>query len=102
MYTNTTHSTATIEWRVSTINYTPERYNVEYGISSTILNGRSDFVQSGSDITIMNNVYSTTITELSSNTTYYYRVVATNSFSSTATSQNTFVTVAIRELLFHI
>ena len=98
-YINGSHSTATIEWRVSAISYTPENYTVEYGTSSSSLTERSTTLSSSSDLTVTNMLYSVTITGLSSNTTYYYRVVSSNGFFSTATSQRSFVSVALCMLL---
>ena len=94
-FTNTSHSTATLEWRIPLITYTPETYYIEYGISSTMLDQRSVSTGSGGDLTVMNQVYSVDLTGLSSNTTYYYRVVASNSFTSTSSSLGTFVTVSL-------
>jgi hypothetical protein len=98
-FTNTTHSTATIEWRVSRINYTPESYSVEYGTSSRLLEFETTSIESGSDITITNQIYSVDIRDLSFNTTYYYQVVASNSFGSTYSSVKSFVTVSLSKLI---
>ena len=96
-FTNTSHSTATLEWRIPLITYTPETYYIEYGISPTMLDQRSVSIGSGGDLTVMNQVYSVDLTGLSSNTTYYYRVVASNIFTSTSSSLGTFVTVSLRK-----
>ena len=96
-YINTTHSTATIEWRISSIAYTPETYYVEYGTSRSVLNQQSRSIESGSDLTITNQLYSVDITGLMSNTTYYYRVVASNSFTSTPSTISSFVTITLRK-----
>lgn len=105
-FTNTSHSTVNIEWRIPAISYTPETYHVEYGTSSTSLNLRSSSVQSGIDLTIANQIYSVVIRGLVSNTTYYYRVVASNSFSSTRSTLQSFDTVTLcmfaLMLLLHI
>lgn len=97
-YTNTTHTTATIEWRISTITYTPENYQVEYGSSPVFLNGRSSVIKSGNNLKATNRLYSVTISGLSSNTTYYYRVLSSNSFSSTYTSLKKVVTISLCKL----
>lgn len=98
-HTNTTHSTATIEWRISAISYTPESYYVEYGTNVASLNQQSSTATSGSDLTVTNQIYSVVITELLSNITYYYRLVSTNSFTSTRSYLNTFVTVSVRKFI---
>ncbi len=97
-YTNTTHSTATIEWRITEIGYTPENYFIQYGTSALSLSQRTQSIGSGSDLTITNQIYSEMISGLASNTTYYYRVFASNSFASTTSSIGSFVTVPLREL----
>lgn len=81
------------------ITYTPETYYIEYGISPTMLDQRSVNRASGSDLTVMNQMYSVDLTGLSSNTTYYYRAVASNSFASTSSSLGSFVTVSLRKYL---
>lgn len=101
-YTNTTHSTATIEWRIPAITYTPENYFVVYGTSASSLNERSTSIGSGSDIAITSQIYSVVLTGLLSNTTYYYQVVASNGFSSTRSSLGSFVTVSLRKLTYYI
>ena len=98
-YINTTHSTATIEWRISSVTYTPETYYIEHGTSPSMLDQQSLSVRSGSDLTITNQLYSVDITGLTSNTTYYYRAVASNSFASTPSTLKTFITISLRKYL---
>ena len=98
-FTNTTHSTATIEWRMSRINYTPESYSVQYGTRSTLLELETMSIESGSDVTITNRIYSVDIRGLTFNTTYYYQVTASNSFGSTYSSVKSFVTVSLSKLV---
>lgn len=97
-HTNTTHSTATIEWRVPVLTYTPESYYVEYGTSISSLIERSSVIQSGSNLSIVNKIYSVVISGLSSNTTYFYRVVSSNTLTSSRSLLNNFVTVSQRKL----
>ena len=61
------------------ITYTPETYAVYYGQDETQLNIASNAVIGTTDVTAVNQVYSTTIDGLQSNTTYYYQIMATNS-----------------------
>ena len=79
------------------ITYTPETYYIEYGISPTMLDQRSVSTGSGGDLTVVNQIYSVDLTGLLSNTTYYYRAVASNSFTSTSSSLSSFVTVSLRK-----
>lgn len=97
-FINTTHNTATVEWRIREITYTPESYYVEYGTDPTSLTQRSSTIPSGSDLTATNQLYSVVISGLLSNTTYHYRVVAGNTFSSTRSSLNSFLTISLRKL----
>ena len=64
-----------------------------------MLDQQSRSIESGSDLTITNQLYSVDITGLTSNTTYYYRVVASNSFTSTPSTISSFVTVTLRKYL---
>ena len=58
--------------------YTPENYTVVFGKEHTRLNYTSEIVFGSTNIRAMNQVYSVTLMNLMSNTTYYYQVVATN------------------------
>ena len=82
--TDAVHTTVTadyvvIEWLIPVIAYTPETYTVHYGPNEENLNFTSDVVIGTGDITAKNQIYSTTIRDLQSNTTYYYQIVAANS-----------------------
>ena len=78
-HTTVTADNAVIEWLVPVITYTPETYTVYYGQDDAQLNIASNAVIGTTDITAVNQIYSTTIEGLQSNTTYYYQIVATNS-----------------------
>ena len=97
-HTNTTHSTATIEWRIPVITYTPESYYVEYGTSIASLVERSTVIESGSNLSIVNRIYSVVISGLSSNMTYFYQVVSSNTLTSSRSPLKSFVTVSQRKL----
>ena len=90
---------ATIEWRVPSITYTPETYYIEYGTSPTLQNQQTPVIRSGDDLTVSNRMYSLDITGLSSNTTYYYRVVTYNNYASTHSSVGSFVTASQSKIL---
>ena len=77
-------------------------YYVAYGTSSTSLNERSSSIQSGGDLTLTNQIYSVIISGLLPNTTYYYQVVSSNSFTSTRSSLGSFVTVSLRKLSYNL
>ena len=88
-----TASSAVISWLVESIAYTPENYNVIYGLSADTLNNTTDAVQGTTDVTSTDLVYSTTITGLAAFQQYYYMIIATNSFGSTQSPINTFCTL---------
>lgn len=78
VHTTLTSDLAVIQWLVPEVAYTPETYNVIYGTDRTSLNYTSETVIGATDTTALNQVYSVTLRNLHSNTTYYYQVVATN------------------------
>ena len=80
---------------MSRINFTPETYYVKYGISSSSLDLETTSIESGTDLTITNQIYSVDISGLTFNTTYYYQVVASNSFGSSYSTVKSFVTVSL-------
>lgn len=69
---------AVIQWLVPEVAYTPENYTVIYGTDRTMLNYTSQIVLGTTDIKATNQAYLVTLTNLMSNTTYYYQVVAIN------------------------
>ena len=84
---------ATIQWTVPSIAYTPETYVVKYGTSQDSLDLTSDSQHSGPDINIGSRTYSVRLSNLEPATTYYYKVVATNTADrSSESSVHSFVT----------
>ena len=75
---DSSNDSVTIQWKVSTIAYTPETYFIEYGTAVDQLNMPSSKQESGPSIMVQDRVYSIELTGLQPWTTYYYRVVATN------------------------
>ena len=84
--------TAIIEWTVPTIAFTPESYVVYCGTSIESLLFKSDPVESGNNFSIIDFKFSTQLSFLSSNTQYYYCVIATNTEGSTASAKKEFQT----------
>lgn len=82
VHTTLSSEVAVVQWLVPEVVYTPETYTVTYGTDRTMLNYTSEVISGSSDITAVNQVYSTTLRNLQSNTRYYYRVVATNSIGT--------------------
>lgn len=82
VHTTLSSELAVIQWIVPEIAYTPETYTVTFGTDRTMLNYTSEVVVGSTDVTAINQVYSVTLRNLQSNTRYYYRVVAINSFGT--------------------
>ncbi len=96
-YTSTAYTTATLQWTVPYITYTPETYTIQFGIDASLLDQTSASIAGNTDITAENELFSIQLTELVHDTTYYYRVVASNINSSSASDVDTFVTVPLRK-----
>lgn len=88
-----TFNSVTIQWRVSTITYTPEMYIIHYGFSESTLNQRSVTVMGNQDTSVANELFSVTVPELEMDTTYYYRVISTNAHDSASTDTGMFTTL---------
>ena len=95
---NISDSSALIQWTVSSIAYTPETYVVEYGTSQDSLDMTSDPTHSGEDITVVNQMYSVTLTDLREKTTYYVHIVANNTAGRSTTSSVERFTTSLAEL----
>ena len=83
---------AIISWTVRAIAYTSESYHIEYGLDENSLIMESEIINGTLNFTSSNLMYLTTITNLQPFTQYYYRVVATNSFTTAETSVQMFRT----------
>ena len=79
VHTTLSFELAQIQWLIPEIVYTPENYTVVYGKEQTLLNYSSNVIVGTDNITSRNQIYSTTLSVLEPNTTYYYQVIATNS-----------------------
>ena len=96
MSTSVTHNTATIQWTVPRIAYTPETYTVHFGSSPGSLTPFNQQQQSGDNFTATNQQFFLQLTGLSAGTTYYYQVVAVNSVGSTQSVEQSFMTNELR------
>lgn len=79
----------TISWIVAAIAYTTESYYIEYGRSSDSLSTKSDSVNGSTELTDIDLEYSANITGLQPFTQYYYRLVTSNSFTTSQTAIQT-------------
>ena len=95
-----TYTAAVLEWTIPYISYTPENYQVRYGLTEANLDQASQIVDGGTDLVSTNQVFSVGLTGLLPDTTYYWKVVASNSFTTTESSIGTFVTVPLRKLSY--
>lgn len=91
-HTTLSFELAMIQWLVPAVVYTPENYTVVYGREQTSLNNSSEVVIGSGNITTTNQMYSTTLSGLESNTTYYYQVIARNSVGANSSSIQTLMT----------
>ena len=80
-----THNSILIRFTVPIITYTPETYHVLYGTQMNNLNLTSIPITGSTDFSAMNQQFIVPVLGLVSDTTYYYRVRATNSDSSSET-----------------
>ena len=81
-----------ISWTVPSVSYTQEIYIIEYGLSPDELVLTSDSVFGSTDITLNNQLYSLSLVDLQDNTTYFFKIIADNSFSMTETVVDSFIT----------
>ena len=63
---------------MSAISYTQETYSVVYGLNQQQLDSSSTAIAGTSDLSALNQVYSTNLTDLEEGRTYYYRVLSMN------------------------
>ena len=88
---------AIIRWTVPSIAYTPETYRVLYGTVEDTLDKSSGVEMGGTNIAAVDTSFSVTLSNLQAVTTYYYKVVATNTIGSTESSVETFTTLSRSE-----
>ena len=82
-----------IRWTVPSIAYTPETYVVMYGTNESNLDQASEEEMGETDINAVDTLFAVTLSNLQPATTYYYKVVATNSHASIESGVNTFTTL---------
>ena len=90
---NVSSSSATIQWTVPLISYTPEQYMVQFGLTQNMLNETSATVDGNRNISVMNVTHTLVLDVLLPETTYYFRVIARNGFGSAQSSLGTFMTL---------
>ena len=90
-------TSVTIRWKVLQVAYTPETFNITYGKNDntqtySVNGGMSEGQNNESFLTIINVSYQQEITGLSTATSYWYQIISTNTFGSTATEVANFTT----------
>ena len=83
-----TATSVTIHWTISSDR---ESYRVNYGLDASDLKLTSDTLNSHGE-TLANQTYSVVLKDLEGVTTYYYKVVSENDFSSSSTEIYSFTT----------
>ena len=92
---STDATTATVQWTVPTIAYTPETYIVSYSTGSLrhqVL--MSDPVESGADFDAVNQMFSVELTGLEPNTAYNYQVISSNTENTITSASQSLNTTA--------
>lgn len=97
---NITSTSATVQWVVPYLSYTPEQYTVLYGTAEAMLDQRSTTLSSTTDITSLNVTYEVVIEELVPNTVYYFQLHSANTIGETTAAVMTFMTLEAGILLF--
>ena len=90
-------TTATVEWTVPLIAYTPETYTYVVNYSTDNLKCQvlmSDPVESGADFDAVNQSFSVELTGLEPNTTYNYQVMSENTEDTAVSVLQSFATIA--------
>ncbi len=96
-------TSVTIRWEVPRVAYTPETFIITYGRNDDIQTtysvngGMSEGLDDESFLTSINVSYQQIITNLSTVTSYWYRINSTNSFGNTVTKVDIFNTTEAGE-----
>ena len=92
---STSGTTATVQWTVPLIVYTPERYVVIYSTGNLKCRYQvlmSDPLESGADFDVANQVFFVELTGLEPNTVYNYQVISENTVGTTASESHLLTT----------
>ena len=86
-------TTATVQWTVPLIAYTPETYVVSYSTGSLrcqmLMSGP---VECGADFDALNQMFSVELTGLKPNTAYNYQVISSNTVGTNTSETRTLTT----------
>ena len=90
----TNATTATVQWTVPLIAYTPETYRVSYSTDGNCQVLMSCPVESGVDFDAVNQMFSVELTGLEPNTTYNYQVISESTVSTTTSELQNLTTTS--------
>ena len=82
---NISSSSATVQWVVPYLAYTPEEYTIHYGLDRESLDFASSTVYSTQDISAKNQSYENSLHDLAPNTMYYFMIHSENTFGEAMT-----------------
>ena len=86
-----TSSSAIISWSVPVLSYTPETYIVEYGTDPNSPDQQS-VALSSDGISTERPAYRVSLTDLIPETTYFFKITITNTYSTTDSETDFFTT----------
>ena len=86
MTINITSTSATVQWVVPYLAYTPEQYTIRYGLDRELLDHMSTTIHSTQDISAKNKTYENSLHELAPNKVYYFEIHSENTFGETTTA----------------
>ena len=90
---NITSGSATVQWLIPYISYTPEQYAINFGTARETLVFRSPTLSSSMDISALNITYVLTLQGLAPNTVYFFQLQSVNTYGETTTPVVMFATL---------
>ena len=83
---NITSNSASVQWVIPYLAYTPEQYNINYGTARDSLDQSSPILASSTNISASNMTYSISIQELTPNRVYYFQLRSMNTYGVTTSA----------------
>lgn len=90
---NVTAHSATVEWKILYLAFTPEQYVVMYSGESSSLDQARPILSSGTDLSVSNVTYNTSLEDLSPHRQYFYQVQSANTYGETTSAIMEFMTL---------
>lgn len=95
---NVTAYTASVEWKIPYLSFTPEQYVVMYSGESSSLDLVRPILRSGTDLSVSNVTYSTSLQDLSPHREYFYQLRSANTYGETTSAIMAFTTLEAGQL----